>query len=92
VLWLPPTETTTSAWHKDAYLLAVRAEQLACQVANGPIIMSPKNTSANTDAEAGMINMPTHQTKITAYPGDCFLSHGGTDPLGEHTVAQTMLT
>jgi len=68
VLWLPPTETTTSAWHIDAHLLAARADHLACQVADGSTTTSPKNTSANTDAEAGMIPMPTHQRKIIPYP------------------------
>jgi len=51
----------------NAHLLATKADQLASQVADGPITMSPKNTSANTDAEAGMIPMPTHQMKITQY-------------------------
>jgi hypothetical protein len=52
VIWLPPTETTTSAWHMMGQLRPLKIP----------------NTSANTDAEAGMIPMPTHQMKITPYP------------------------
>lgn len=68
MLWLTRTEPTTTAWHINAHLSAARADQLACQVGDGPITMSRKNTSANTDAEAGMTPMPTHQTKITPHP------------------------